>query len=150
MKHYLRTSFYVNLGFKDLKNYISKIKKQKLIILGDFNFVEFNDDRASGLNFYDGKIKDSFNLQDFGLIDTFKSFYNTTNFTNKASRIDRIYVPQTFHSKILEIQHLDGISDHKLIILNLNLDKFKSWGNYYWKFNNTLLENNPFQQKVKN
>ena len=117
----------------DLKNYLSKIKIQKLIILGDFNFVEFNDDRASGLNFYDGKIKDSFNLQDFGLIDTFKSFYNTTNFTNKASRIDRIYVPQTFHSKILEIQHLDGISDHKLIFLNLNLDKFKSWGNYYWK-----------------
>ena len=59
-------------------------------------------------------------------------------------------MPQTFHSKILEIQHLDGISDHKLILLNLNLDKFKSWGNYYWKFNNTLLENNPFQQKVKN
>ena len=52
--------------FKDLKNYLSKIKKHKLIILGDFNFVEFNDDRASGLNFYDGKIKDSFNLQDFG------------------------------------------------------------------------------------
>ena len=59
-------------------------------------------------------------------------------------------MPQTFHSKILEIQHLDGISDHKLILLNLNLDKFKSWGNYYWKFNNTLLENNPFQQEVKN
>ena len=59
-------------------------------------------------------------------------------------------MPQTFYSKILEIQHLDGISDHKLILLNLNLDKFKSWGNYYWKFNNTLLENNPFQQEVKN
>ena len=59
-------------------------------------------------------------------------------------------MPQTFHSKILEIQHLDGISDHKLILLNLNLDKFKSWGNYYWKFNNTLLENNSFQQEVKN
>ena len=58
-------------------------------------------------------------------------------------------MPQTFHSKILEIQHLDGISDHKLILLNLNLDKFKSWGNYHWKFNNTLLENNPFQQEVK-
>ena len=81
---------------------------------------------------------------------TFKSFYNTTNFTNKASRNYRIYVPQTFHSKILEIQHLDGISDHKLILLNLNLDKIKSLGNYYWKFNNTLLENNPFQQEVKN
>ena len=40
-------------------------------------------------------------------------------------------IHRTFHSKILEIQHLDGISDHKLILLNLNLDKLKSWGNYY-------------------
>ena len=129
--------------FKDLKSYLSEIKK-KLIILGDFSFVEFNDDRTSGLTFYDGKIKDSFNIQ-----DTFKSIHNTTNFTHKISRIEKIYVPQINHPKILAIQHLDGISDHKLVLLNLNLDKFKSWGNYYWKFNNTLLKNNPFQQEVK-
>ena len=68
-----------------------------------------------------------------------------TDGANKASRIDRIYVPQTFHSKILEIQHSDGISDHKLILLNLNLHKFKSWGNYYWKFNKTT----HFNKKLK-
>ena len=41
--------------FKDLKNYLSKIKKQKFIILGDFNFVEFKDDRTSGLTYYEVK-----------------------------------------------------------------------------------------------
>ena len=68
--------------FKNLI-FLSKIKKQKLIILGDFNFVEFNDDKTSGLTYYDRKIKDSFNFQDFGLIDTFKSIHYTTNFTHK-------------------------------------------------------------------
>ena len=57
-------------------------------------------------------------------------------------------MPQIFHQNILAIQHLDGTSDHKLVLLNLNLDKFKSWGNYYWKFNSTLLEINP-QQEVR-
>ena len=41
--------------FKDLKNYLSKIKKQKIIILGDFNFLEFKDDRSSGLTYYEVK-----------------------------------------------------------------------------------------------
>ena len=41
--------------FKDLKNYLSKIKKQKFTILGDFNFVEFKDDRTSGLTYYEVK-----------------------------------------------------------------------------------------------
>ena len=31
-------------------------------------------------------------------------------------------MPQIFHPKILAIQHLDGISDHKLVLLNLNLE----------------------------
>ena len=58
-------------------------------------------------------------------------------------------MPQIFHPKILAIQHLDGISDHKVVLLNLNLDKFKSRCNYFWKFSNTLLELTLFNKKLK-
>ena len=32
--------------------------------------------------------------------------------------------------------------------MEINLDKFKPWGRYYWKFNNSLLTNAIFKQEI--
>ena len=85
-----------------------------------------------------------------GLIDTFKNLHNTINFTHLRSRIDRIYITALFHPKIISIQHIESFSDHKLVFLDINLDKFKPWGKYYWKLNNSLLENEFYKQEILN
>ena len=70
------------------------------------------------------------------------------DFTHLRSRIDRIYLSKILYPKILKIQHTTKIADHKTVLLEINLDKFKPWGRYYWKFNNSLLTNAIFKQEI--
>ena len=136
--------------YREFFKYIAKLKNQNLIILGDFNFVEYDEDRFLGSNIQDKTITKMCTFKTLGLIDTFKNLHNTINFTHLRSRIDRIYITALFHPKISSIQHIESFSDHKLVLLDINLDKFKPWGKYYWKLNNSLLENEFYKQEILN
>ena len=111
--------------YKDLQKYITKFKNEPTILLGDYNYVEHEKDRSRGLNYDDKKILGIFNPLNLNLIDTYNSINNQANFTHSSSRIDRIYISQIYYPKILKIQHQNSISDHKLVLLEINLDKFK-------------------------
>ena len=136
--------------YKEFFKYIAKLKNQNLIILGDFNFVEYDEDRFLGSNIQDKTITKMCTFKTLGLIDIFKSLHNPINFTHLRSRIDRIYITALFHPKISSIQHVESFSDHKLVFLDINLDKFKPWGKYYWILNNSLLENEFYKQEILN
>ena len=82
------------------------------------------------------------------LIDTFSNVHNTQDFTHSRSKIDRINLSKVLYPKMLKIQHTIKIADHKTVLLEINLDKFKPWGRYYWKFNNSLLTNAIYKQEI--
>ena len=134
--------------YEDVKKYLTKIKNKQIILLGDFNYVENINDRVLGFDYADRKVNKIFSPKELNLIDTFSNVHNTLDFTHLRSRIDRIYLSKILYPKILKIQHTTKIADHKTVLLKINLDKFKPWGRYYWKFNNSLLTNAIFKQEI--
>ena len=134
--------------YEDVKKYLTKFKNKQIILLGDFNYVENINDRVFGFDYADRKVNKIFSPKELNLIDTFSNVHNTLDFTHLRSRIDRIYVSKILYPKILKIQHTTKIADHKTVLLEINLDKFKPWGRYYWKFNNSLLTNAIFKQEI--
>ena len=71
--------------YKEFFKYIAKLKNQNLIILGDFNFVEYDEDRFLGSNIQDKTITKMCTFKTLGLIDTFKNLHHTINFTHLRS-----------------------------------------------------------------
>ena len=134
--------------YEDVKKYLTKFKNKQIILLGDFNYVENINDRVFGFDYADRKVNKIFSPKELNLIDTFSNVHNTLDFTHLRSRIDRIYLSKILYPKILKIQHTTKIADHKTVLLEINLDKFKPWGRYYWKFNNSLLTNAIFKQEI--
>ena len=134
--------------YEDVKKYLTKIKNKQIILLGDFNYVENINDKVLGFDYADKKVNKIFSPKEINLIDTFSNVHNTQDFTHLRSRIDRIYLSKILYPKILKIQHTTKIADHKTVLLEINLDKFKPWGRYYWKFNNSLLTNAIFKQEI--
>ena len=70
------------------------------------------------------------------------------DFTHKTARIDRIYVTESLSLNILKCKHLNLISDHKLVLLELHLEDFKPWGNFYWKLNSSFLEETQYVNEI--
>ena len=68
--------------YREFFKYIAKLKNQNLIILGDFNFVEYDEDRFLGSNIQDKTITKMCTFKTLGLIVTFKNLHNTINFTH--------------------------------------------------------------------
>ena len=134
--------------YEDVKKYLTKLKNKQIILLGDFNYVENINDRVFGFDYADRKVNKIFSPKELNLIDAFSNVHNTLDFTHLRSRIDRIYLSKILYPKILKIQHTTKIADHKTVLLEINLDKFKPWGRYYWKFNNSLLTNAIFKQEI--
>ena len=108
------------------------------------------NDKALGLDFADKRVNKIFSPKELNLIDTFSNVHNTQDFTHSRSRLDRIYLSNILYPKILKIQHTAKIADHKTVLLEINLDKFKPWSRYYWKFNNSLLTNVMYKQEIDN
>lgn len=67
----------------------------------------------------------------------------------KQARLDFFLISGSLYSKVDDCDILPGYrTDHSMITLTLLLDKC-SKGNSYWKFNNTLLKDGNFVQKIK-
>ena len=102
------------------------------------------------MNFADKRVNKIFSPKELNLIDTFSNVHNTQDFTHSRSRLYRIYLSKILYTKILKIQYSIKIADHKTVLLEINLDKFKPWGRYYSKFNNSLLTNAMYKQEIFN
>ena len=102
------------------------------------------------MDFADKRVNKILRPKELNLIDTFSNVHNTQDFTHLGSRLDRIYLSKILYPKILKNQHTIKIADHKTVLLEVNLDKFKPWGRYYWKFNNSLLTNAMNRQEMSN
>ena len=133
----------------------------KLFVCGDFNIhrapidtsARFSRNQATE---YLNQMIDRLDLIDtwrhtFPTVNGFTWHRNTTELTH-GSRIDYILVSRsTVESQgITKIEIRPSIkSDHSMLICNLNIECQKR-GPGVWRFNNTLLQNEEFQEKVRN
>lgn len=127
---------YKFLFFKNLIEYIKKLKKdKKVIICGDFNICH-NIDNHPGLKCYSEKERNLLNeLLELGFVDSFRLFSNEQKYTcwsykgsmrryNMGSRLDYFFVDELLVPFVLssEINSKFRGSDHCPITLVLNLD----------------------------
>ena len=139
--HYGKKEYY-----KTLTIYIEQYNHQKLILVGDLNYVEHKEDRFPKLNKNDKKLQKIFKPQTLGLIDPVYKVNSKMIFTHKDSRIDRFYVSDLIAGLVTKYRTLSAVADHKMILMEIDMDDFKLWGNFYWKINNFYL-NDPYYRK---
>ena len=134
--------------YENFRKYIAKYKNYNLIIAGDFNFVENKCDRSPNMLPMDYNICKKFNPLDFDLYDIHNILQTNVTYTHKKSRIDRIYTSDTMLNKVNKIEYLEKIADHRIILLTLDLINFEPWGKYYWKLNNSILQDNQYTYEI--
>ena len=69
--------------------------------------------------------------------------YKTTHID---SRIDRFYVTDLIAGLVTKCRTLSAVADHRMILMEIDMDDFKLWGNFYWKIKNFYL-NDPYYRK---
>lgn len=136
------------------------IGARNVILGGDFNFVlDTHLDKIGG-NLNKGTIgSKSFKsiLEKTNLIDCFRHLYPQKRAVtwirqNIGTRIDRFYISSLIKSMIVGFETLPcSCSDHSFVILSLvnNGNDAITFGKSYWKFNNSLLEDNDFLTSFK-
>ena len=153
-------------------NFIASAGLHKPIILGDWNCVTRPEDVSKSVfgapsDRDDETNKKSYFLQkkskelkdlvtNFRYIDAFLSKNNVVDFTwlrkgCRASRLDRVYLPQGLAESLEEILQVLHLSDHKAVIVKMKgifkLPKGKDEGETlsdFWKLNSQILEDKSF------
>ena len=68
----------------------------------------------------------------------------------KSARLDRIYVSEDLVSKAKNLDHLMHVSDHKALVLTMELDtaqmKVVKFKYLYWKLNTSVLEDVDYEE----
>ena len=108
--HYGKDNF-----FYDLIHYLEAFEHQKLILVGDFNFVENIEDRFPKLNKNDKKIRKNFKPQNLNLIDPTDKSNTQMIYTHKDARLDRFYISHFMVGQVLKTKLLPEIADHKMV-----------------------------------
>jgi exonuclease III len=139
-----------------LKRYMRNFRQEKIILGGDFNFVEGGLDRGTGTVLtgdilYHRHYKEIYDM--CGLSDSFRTIHpNMRNFTYfrglRRSRIDRVY---TNLKDIVTIQHFPvSFSDHQGIIAKFKMNETGTkFGRGFWKLNVSLLNDNETIKDVE-
>lgn len=150
---------FTNLSIK-IKLLQDKFKDAFLIIGGDFN--DAPDDLIDRIPIRTGHQRfkaSTFLIQNFALVDVWRILYPdvrdytwSNNRSSLRSRIDLWLTSSNCIEYTTEsaISHAP-LSDHKAITLNLNGSKAKTKMSFrgYWKFNNSLLSDDNFNETVK-
>ena len=132
--------------FQDLNNYLEFYQDEKIILAGDFNYVENEDDRFPKLNKNDIKIRKRFKPQNYDIIDPI-----TDNvFTYKNARLDRFYISEMLGRYLKNFKLFSVIADHKQVLIELDIEGIKPWGKFYWKLNNQLLNDVFYKLEIEN
>ena len=116
--------------------------------MGDFNYVSHRSDRLNNFKACDSYIRNIFKPKEFSLEDSYRHFHKEPDFTRQNSRIDRIYVSDFLINKIDSVKHLNYIADHRPVFISIYLENTALWGNFYWKLNNSLLDDNVYRNKI--
>ena len=125
------------------------------VILGDFNFVRKPQDRSTNYMLdYDIRqttLSEAF-FETLELEDAYRLIHgDKIEFSfAKKSRIDRIYVNESFHGKIKSFNFTTVLGrelDHKMMELEIAEDI--ELGRGYWKFNTSLLKDNDYTEMIK-
>ena len=144
---------------KILSDHVNDFLLQSIVVLGDFNCVLNNKlDILSGSNHNINSVK-AFNLMvnENDLIDIWRlNNKNDKNYTWSGSkplvarRLDYIFVSRYFLPFVTDC-HIASIghSDHRIVICNLEFNKFER-GKGTYKMNNNLFENLNFKNSIKN
>ena len=144
--------------FDYLKSYA--VENFPCILLGDFNMVQnLEDDRAGGRprplhTFGKQNLEEFLSLHNLG--DAWRYIYPDrhgftwrSEFYGIKSRLDRIYIPFEWMEgvKSLRVSPFSW-SDHDEISIRITLPCPFSRGPGYWRFNNSLLENEDFTNHI--
>ena len=138
-----------------ISNHISE--SEKVVVCGDFNIVLDNThDIIAGEDHNKEDVK-NFNswVTRNELIDCWRYMNKTkkdftwsrpTPFT--ARRLDYIFCGENMISNIIQCKHeMIHTSDHKMVVLTIKTNDLKK-GRSYWKFNNALLKDTCFIEKM--
>ena len=66
------------------------------------------------------------------------------------NQIDRIYVSDFLISKMDSIKHLIYLADHRLYFISIYIENQLFGIFFYWKLNNTLLDDSVYGNKIMN
>ena len=140
---------------------------KNLILTGDFNFIfKPKLDKIGGNeNFGTSGSKIFQNIiNTHKLIDTYRHLYpqtrnvtwmrktslNNFNYKYIGSRLDRFYINKHFIDALRDTYNLPCThSDHDFVVLKLNIDIGLTYGKSYWKFNDSLLDDNDFVESFQ-
>ena len=146
------TSKKINDRFSVIQKLITYLKSlnftnRRIFLVGDFNLVLQPIDRSG---YFSPNKKDKILFQtlvsSFGLDDSFRIFYphaKTYSYsrTRPTSRLDRIYIPISFTSNIIETKYVHtSFSDHhKAPLISFNIPNSTPYKSSHWKLNDTIL-----------
>ena len=145
--------------FQNLSDFLEqyKLDESETVLGGDFNCTLRNEDRESNRVYHDNSVDVLTNviINNFSLYDVWQKNHNgKKGFTfydknGSKSRLDYFLVntnPRFIIKKSYIMQTLKA--DHRCVLLNIKLLKNQR-GKGYWKFNNSLLEDEDFCDKIK-
>ena len=143
-----------------LENYILEFENPFTIMCGDWNFVQdFDLDTHNYVRVNNPTARNRVNQlkTNLGLIDPWreinpaeKSFTWRQPNPFKMARLDFFLISKEIMSLLESVRILPGHkTDHSMITLCLNFDKIDQ-GRGYWKFNNALLKDVEYCEKIKN
>jgi exonuclease III len=144
--------------FKNMTRFITEyaLNKNRLFIGGDFNCVLTASDRSSG------KTDKSMNVlkelvKTYSLVDVWKDFnpnrkeytFIDSSFRMRNSRIDYIFCSRSIKSLCVSSSICQAPApDHKAVCLHFRTS-INTRGKGYWKFNNSVLNDEAFVCGVK-
>ena len=119
---------------------------------GDFNLSRVDADRIGGSPKHRKRSNIELNriLEEFELMDVFRAFHKGPAYTWKANkiarRLDYFFAPISWKSNIksIEIVRTCGLSDHDIVLMNVESDSFFPRGPGTWKLNNLILEEEQY------
>ena len=146
-----------------LENFIDELNSHhdpadNNVLLGDFNFVEYDIDRTqqnkTGRNYIDMKLCGTWSdfLQTLGLVDPFRvrnpkrryfSYIHTQH--NAKSRIDRMYVNEEMCGNIFHYKHTAQAlwpKAHRLVSFSIRESAERGPG--FWKMNTSILTDRAY------
>ena len=144
------------LFFKGLTQYLNT--NRTIILAGDFNSVEnLKLDKIGGNPNVgtEGSLELKQVLYSKKLKDTFRTLHPTTITTTwknneVACRLDRIYLEESRIKDVFRVSNHPTFSDHEIVIVDIKeIDSTSRRGKGYWKFPNSLLDDEDFCQDLK-
>ena len=71
-------------------------------------------------------------------------------YTHKDARLDRFYISDFMVGHVLKTKLLSEIADHKMVIIDVDMEDLKLWGALYWKMNNHYLLDKFYKDDIDN